>query len=287
MWDKAADLFLLTKPKVLLLMLSTCAVGLVLSKDTAPSALNFATIFLGVFCIAGAGATLNHIFDKHIDKKMLRTQARPLATARVTTIEAGLFAAALLILGSLILLYGTNMRTWLLTLSGSLGYGILYTRLLKFATPQNIAIGGLSGALPPLLGWSAFSTTLDPMSWILVAIIFVWTPPHFWALCLARQEEYATAAVPMLPVTHGYQFTAFFIVLYNILLFPICILPWLIQFLSWRYLLISLLLNSYYLFLNINILAHRKKSCEKSFVFSIIYLYILFLIMLIDRKIFL
>lgn len=284
MLNKASDLLALTKPKVLVLMLSTCCVGLILSQDTTPPIWIMMIVCSGVFCIAGAGAALNHIFDRFVDIKMARTKSRPLAQARVSLLEALLFCIMLLAAGSLILLYGTNTRTWALTIAGSLGYGIIYTRLLKFATPQNIAIGGLSGALPPLLGWSAVSENLDPMSWILVAIIFVWTPPHFWALCLAREKEYAQAEIPMLPVTHGYNFTAFFIILYNILLFPICCLPWLIHFLSWRYMLLSFALNCYYLFLNIRIAQKAPSSCQHSFFFSIAYLYILFLIMLLDRK---
>lgn len=284
MSPKALDLFSLTKPKVLLLMLSTSFVGLILAKDSWPSLSLSVCLGLGVFCIGGSGAVMNHIFDRFIDQKMRRTEKRPLAQQRVSLIEAILFCSSLLIAGSVLLFFGTNTLTWGLTVAGSLGYGVAYTRVLKFASPQNIVIGGLSGALPPLLGWCASSGSLDPMGWILVAIIFVWTPPHFWALCLARRDEYATASVPMLPVTHGYGFTALSILLYNVLLFPFCLLPWLIQFLSWRYALLSVLLNSYYLILNAQVALKRERSCFRSFAFSIAYLYLLFIFMLFDRK---
>lgn len=281
---KAADLFALTKPKVLLLMLSTSCVGLLLANEHPPSLTLLLCLCCGVFGIGGSGAVMNHIFDRFIDQRMARTKNRPLAQARISLSEAAFFSLFLLLFGSALLLYGTNTLTWALTVAGSFGYGIIYTRVLKFASPQNIAIGGLSGALPPLLGWCAITESLDPMGWVLVAIIFVWTPPHFWALCLARRSEYAKVSVPMLPVTHGYAFTALSIILYNVLLFPLCWLPWLIHFLSWRYALISTALNGYYLYLNSLIVTEQKGSCRKSFAFSIAYLYLLFIFMLIDRK---
>lgn len=273
----------LCKPKVLLLMLSTAWVGMVLSPQTLPCTQTSLGILCGIFCIAAFGAVLNQFFENELDAKMHRTSHRPLVKKSLSFEQVYLFVFVLFILGTGLLLSCANVLTWTLTISGALGYACVYTLFLKHHTSQNIVIGGLYGATPPLLGWVALTNTLDPQALLLPLIIFIWTPPHFWALAIEKEQEYRSVGIPMLPVTHGRKFTALFILLYNILLYLVCLLPFLVGMLTIFYAGVSIILNSIYFVYNISVFQNSSKAAMKSFKFSICYLYILFLTMIIDK----
>ena len=223
------DYLELTKPKVVALMLITSAIGMLLS---TPGAISWQVLVLGnlgiAFC-AGSAAAINHVVDRRIDVHMARTQRRPLAQGRVNPLHALLFALLLGVTGMAILLLWINALTAWLTLGSLLGYAVVYTSFLKRATPQNIVIGGLAGAAPPLLGWTAVTGRVDAEALLLVRIIFAWPPPHFWALAIHRKAEYAKVAIPMLPVTHGEQYTKLHILLYTFMLFAVSLLPYVIH----------------------------------------------------------
>jgi protoheme IX farnesyltransferase len=272
----------LMKPKVLFLMVTTSWVGMILAPYPFPELVRWIGISFGIFFVAGSGAILNHIFDRALDALMSRTAERPLVIQLVSLKESVLLSIGSISIGTVLLMIYANKLTALLALGGSLGYSVIYTLILKHATPQNISIGGLYGSLPPVLGWVALSNNFDPHAWLLGAIIFTWTPPHFWALALDRVDDYRAAAVPMLPVTHGHSFTSILIVLYTILLFPVCLLPYLTGLLSYRYALVSVMLNMIYLVLNMKIVRKDKDANKKSFAYSIGYLYMLFITMVID-----
>jgi protoheme IX farnesyltransferase len=239
-------------------------------------------IIIGIFFIASSGAVANHIFDKDIDKKMRRTAHRPLAQGSLPLRHAFLGGILLLSLGTAILLYYANILTWLLTCMGAIGYGLIYTVFLKKSSPQNIVWGGLSGALPPLLGWVSMRNQIDPQALLLVALIFVWTPPHFWALALHKQEEYRHAQIPMLPVTHGNWYTTFSIIAYTVLLIPVCIFIWLSNLCSIFFLGTSLFLTMIYLSINMMVYKNSRRYALMSFQYSIMYLYLIFFCMIID-----
>ena len=210
--------FELTKPKVVMMMLITAIVGMLLASKTLPPLSLIVISLLGIGLCASSAATINQIIDRNIDANMARTSERPLPQGNITTLNASIFALILMIAGTTILVLKVNTLTALLTVSSLIGYAFIYTVFLKRATPQNIVIGGLAGAAPPLLGWTSISNSIDPNALLLVLIIFVWTPPHFWALAIYRREDYAKEAIPMLPVTHGIKFTKLQIILYTILL---------------------------------------------------------------------
>jgi protoheme IX farnesyltransferase len=285
LWDKLNAYQQLMKPKVLLLMVTTSWVGMFLAPHPPQSFLSCIAISFGIFFTAAAGAVLNHFFDRHADARMKRTAQRPLVIATVTPKESLILSTLFLFVGSFLLLKYANFLTLILTLLGSFGYCFIYTLFLKYATPQNIAIGGLYGSLPPLLGWASLTNTIAPDALLLVGIIFTWTPPHFWALALDRVDEYKVAGVPMLPVTHGHQFTSFSMVLYTLLLFPVSLLPCLTGLLSYRYGFVATLLNVFYLIININVLKKKNGANRKSFLYSISYLYLLFITMILDKSI--
>ena len=223
------DYYELTKPKVVYLLVFTAVVGMFLANDVTQSwfppinALIFGTI--GIALASGAAAVVNHVVDAKIDTMMARTQQRPVAQGRVSSAKAIAFSATLAVIAMAMLWFLVNPLTAVLTLGGLVGYAFIYTMFLKRATPQNIVIGGLSGAIPPLLGWTSVTGSADPHAWLLVLIIFTWTPPHFWALSIHRIEDYAKAEIPMLPVTHGEDFTKTSIVLYTVLLILSTLLP--------------------------------------------------------------
>lgn len=273
----------LCKPKVLYLMITTSWVGMYLSGEPYPGLLKVGGISLGIFLIAAFGAVLNQLFEQSIDAKMQRTSSRPLVKKTVSQWTVLLFSFVLFLLGTFFLLFFANGLTALLTVAGSLGYAFIYTLFLKPRTAQNIVIGGLYGALPPLLGWVSLSNAIDPQALLLPLIIFTWTPPHFWALAIHRVKDYTKVGLPMMPVTYGIPLTTYFIFLYTILLTIVCLLPYLTGLFSTFYLVMVMVLNVLYFVYNIRIFFNPHVASLKSFHFSIVYLYATFLLMVIDK----
>lgn len=278
------DYLELCKPRVVLLMLLTVMVGMYLA---APGWVDFHLAFsalIGIGCCAGSAAAINHLVDRRIDSMMERTRKRPVAHGRVSVREALWFAIIMAVTGLAILAFFVNTLTAALTFATIIGYAGIYTGYLKRATSQNIVIGGLAGAAPPLLGWTAVTNQLDPQALLLVLIIFVWTPPHFWALAIYRFEEYQHADIPMLPVTHGIAYTKLSIYLYTILLVVVSVLPFVVGMCGWFYLLGALLLGARFVYW-----AHKLYKTDKlavamqTFRFSIVYLMLLFVCLLIDH----
>lgn len=278
------DYIELCKPRVVLLMLLTVVVGMYLA---APGWVSLSLIFyalLGVGFCAGSAAAINHLVDRHIDSIMARTKKRPVAHGRVSVKQALWFAIILGTIGLGVLIEFVNQLTALLTFITLIGYAGVYTGYLKRATSQNIVIGGLAGAAPPLLGWTAVTNQLDPQALLLVLIIFTWTPPHFWALAIYRHEEYQHAEIPMLPVTHGIQFTKLNVYLYTVLLLVVSILPFVVGMSGWPYLIGALVLGGRFL-----LWSHKLYFTEKpvvamqTFRYSIVYLMLLFVVLLVDH----
>lgn len=274
----------LCKYKVVVLMQLTAGVGMVLSPLQPENPIKTAIIALiGIGLASAAGACCNHILDQNFDVIMKRTEKRPLPQGTVSTKEALILGLILFISSMLIMYYWVNPLACALTLAATIGYALIYTVLLKHLTPQNIVIGGLSGALPPLLGWASMAGTLSYQPWLLVLIVFVWTPPHFWALAIHRYQDYQKANIPMLPVTHGIDYTKQHILLYSILLFVVTLLPFSAHMFGAFYLLTSCILNGFFLYYAWQ-LKHNEQpgDAKKLFLFSIHYLGILFAAMLID-----
>jgi protoheme IX farnesyltransferase len=278
------DFLELTKPRVVALMLITAVIGMCMA---VPGFVPWQPLVLGnigiAFC-AGAAAAINHVVDERIDQKMSRTTNRPVAQGRVSQSEAIGFAALLAILGTALLAVTVNVLTAVLTVASLVGYAFIYTMFLKRATPQNIVIGGLAGAAPPLLGWTAVTGEIHAHGLLLVLIIFAWTPPHFWALAIHRKEEYAAVGIPMLPVTHGNRFTALHILLYTILMFLITLLPYITLLSGWIYAVAATLLGLRFLYWSIEILREKNPDAAMAtFKYSITYLMVLFIAMLADH----
>jgi protoheme IX farnesyltransferase len=278
------DFLELTKPRVVALMLITAVIGMCMA---VPGFVPWQPLVLGnigiAFC-AGAAAAINHVVDERIDQKMSRTTNRPVAQGRVSQSEAIAFAAVLALLGAALLAITINVLTAVLTVASLVGYAFIYTMFLKRATPQNIVIGGLAGAAPPLLGWTAVTGEIHAHGLLLVLIIFAWTPPHFWALAIHRKEEYAAVGIPMLPVTHGNRFTALHILLYTILMFLITLLPYITLLSGWIYAIAATLLGLRFLYWSIEILREKNPDAPMAtFKFSITYLMVLFIAMLADH----
>ncbi len=276
----------LTKPKVSLLIVFTAIVGMVLaSPGMVPlPALLFGT--LGIALASGSAAAFNHVLDRRIDERMARTRGRPLPTGHLATNQAVIFASLLGLTSMLVLWPTVGRLTALLTFFSLIGYAIVYTLWLKRATPQNIVIGGAAGAAPPVLGWAAVTNTIDPHALLLFLIVFTWTPPHFWALAIARRDDYAKAGIPMLPVTHGIPFTRLHIVLYTILLVVATMLPVLSGMSGLIYLAAALALNARFLYfvIKLNREEHpRPQLPMRTFRFSITYLMLLFAALIIDH----
>jgi heme o synthase len=267
----------LTKPKVSLLIVFTAIVGMVLaSPGMVPlPALVFGT--LGIAMASGSAATLNHILDRRIDQQMARTRRRPLATGSLRTSQALVFAGVLCVGSMLVLWLSVGSLCALLTFSSVIGYAVIYTGWLKHATPQNIVIGGAAGAAPPLLGWVAVTHSIDPQALVLFLIIFIWTPPHFWSLAIARCEEYAKVGIPMLPVTHGIPYTRRQILLYTVLLILCTLLPVVIGMSGLIYLAAALVLDARFLYLALALQRGVRPDLPiRTFRFSITYLMALF-----------
>jgi heme o synthase len=276
----------LCKPKVVLLMLLTAVVGMFLAVPgwVPLNILIFGN--LGIALVAGSAAVANHLADQRIDAIMQRTRKRPLPSGRITPKQAGLFALILGITGTLILIICVNTLTAVLSVLTLIGYAVVYTLYLKRATPQNIVIGGAAGAAPPLLGWTAVSGHIDPNALLLVLIIFVWTPPHFWALAIYRYEEYSKAGIPMLPVTHGIPFTKLSILLYTILLLAVSVLPFVTGMSGGLYVIGALLLGGVFLYWAIRLKnSNNPIIALKTFRYSIVYLMALFVVLLVDHYI--
>lgn len=278
------DYLELTKPRVVVLMLITSLVGMFLATRAGVPWTVLVFGNLGIGLCAGAAAAVNHVVDRRIDALMARTHKRPLAEGRVAPMAALAFALLLAVLGMVLLLSFTNALTAWLTLASLLGYAVLYTGFLKRATPQNIVIGGLAGAAPPLLGWVAVTGHVGAEPLLLVLIIFAWTPPHFWALAIHRKEEYAKADIPMLPVTHGEHYTKLHILLYTGALLAVSLLPYVIHMSGPLYLAGALLLGARFLqWAWVLYRGSRPHAAIKTFKYSIWYLFLLFIALLVDH----
>ncbi|MGK0297541.1 MAG: protoheme IX farnesyltransferase [Gammaproteobacteria bacterium] len=278
------DYLALCKPKIIVLIVFTAAVGMFLAvPGMVPlNALIFGNI--GIALAASSAAVVNHIVDQRVDAIMMRTKHRPLQKGNITMEGAAIFGLILGLLSMAILIIFVNMLTAVLTLGSLVGYGFVYSMYLKRATPQNIVIGGASGAAPPVLGWTAVTGTLDPNSLILFLIIFAWTPPHFWALAIYRRDEYAKAAIPMLPVTHGVKFTRLHILYYTIVLFLVSLLPFVFLMSGGMYLFGAFFLGAIFLYYAIKMQTdHSDELAMKTFSFSILYLMALFAFLLADH----
>ena len=275
----------LCKPRVVLLMLITVMVGMCMA--TQARSVPWEIFFwgnLGIAMAAGAAAAVNHLVDQRIDSIMRRTQNRPLVKGKVPVAHAVVFAAVMGVLGIFVLWYFVNTLTAVLTFLSLMAYAVIYTMYLKYNTSQNIVIGGIAGAAPPLLGWVAVTGHVDPAALLLTLIIFVWTPPHFWALAIYRKAEYAKADVPMLPVVFNDQYTKLNILLYTILLFAITLMPVAIGVSGWVYCVGAILLNMR--FLQMAIRLQKTDDLRLSFAvfkYSILYLLLLFIVLLADH----
>lgn len=274
----------LTKPKVVALMLLTAVVGMCLA---VPGALPLKASLLGLLGIglmAGSAAAYNHLIDQRIDAIMARTYKRPLPSGELSSNKVFVFATSIGAIGLAVLWLGVNALTAVLTFASLLGYAVVYTLYLKRATPQNIVIAGIAGAMPPLLGWTAVTGELHANAWLLVMIIFVWTPPHFWALAIHRKDDYAKADVPMLPVTHGVEYTKTSVLLYTVLLALVCAMPILVGMSGYIYMIGSTVLSAGFIY-HAWKLKYRSDDGQamQTFKFSIYHLMLLFVFLLVDH----
>ncbi len=278
------DYYELGKPRVVFLIVFTAVVGMLLATPGLPpvSALVFGT--LGIGLAASAAAAINHVLDRRFDLQMSRTRYRPIPLGHVSERRAMAYACVLAVLSVVVLVSLVNWLTAILTFFSLIGYAVIYTLWLKHATPQNIVIGGAAGAAPPVLGWVAVTNSVDPYSLLLFLIIFTWTPPHFWALAIARRDEYAKAGIPMLPVVYSVEFTRLHILLYTILLVLVTMLPYLTGMSGLIYLAGALLLGGAFIYYALALLTRPTELLPmKTFGFSITYLAVLFTVLLIDH----
>ncbi|MFT4650915.1 MAG: protoheme IX farnesyltransferase [Flavobacteriales bacterium] len=275
----------LTKPKVVYLIVFTAMVGMLLAVDGAVPLHIFVFGLLGIGLAAASGAAINHVVDERIDQIMERTKNRPVASGDIGQGKALIFALSLGAIGIAMLLIFINVLTAVLTFFSLVGYALIYTMYLKRATPQNIVLGGAAGAAPPLLGWTAVTGQVETEALLLFLIIFIWTPPHFWALAIRRREEYAKADIPMLPVTHGVYYTKVQILLYTILLFVVTLVPFLVQMSGLIYLAGAVSLGIGFLYYAIKLYLDDEPNviAMKTFSYSIFYLSVLFGFLLVDH----
>ena len=280
----AQQFFQLTKPRVVSLIVFTAVIGMFLATPgMVPAALLIAAT-LGIGLVAGSAAAINCLVEQKIDAVMARTRGRPLPRGALTSAQTLGFASVIGGIGLLLLYFAVNPLTMWLTLATFVGYAVIYTILLKPATPQNIVIGGASGAMPPVLGWAAVTGQVSPDALILFLIIFAWTPPHFWALALYRKLEYAKAGVPMLPVTHGDRYTRLHLLLYTIILTAVTLLPFATRMSGFIYLASALILDGLFLYYAIKIyFRYSDALAKRTFAYSIIYLSLLFAALLVDH----
>ena len=273
----------LCKPKIVLLLTITALVGMLLSINFYNNILDGLASLLGFALLAGASAALNQIFDRETDKNMNRTKKRPLASGEISLFSALTFTAILLFVGSSLLLYFSNLLTLLITTFGFIFYSLIYTIYLKWSTPQNIVIGGLSGALPPLIGWTAVNNDISLLPLTLVLVIFLWTPPHFWPLAIDRLDEYKKEGVPMMPIAKGVSRTKKEMVVYAILLLAASLAPFFYGLTGYFYLISTTALNLYFIYLCIAYLNDRENELSmKIFNFSVKYMFLFFLATYID-----
>lgn len=280
-----ADYLTLCKVKVVALIMLTAVVGMFLATDDLPPLHLVVLASIGIALAASSAAVFNHIIDQKIDDQMKRTKHRPLPEGKISAQTALVFGIVLGVIGIGVLLIGVNLLTAVLTLFALIGYAVFYTMYLKRATPQNIVIGGAAGAAPPLLGWTAITNSVELGALLLFAIIFIWTPPHFWALAIHRKKEYAKVNIPMLPVTHGHYFTRIQILLYTILLLIVTIVPYLVGMSGLIYLVGAVLLGLGFLYFAVQLLRQPDDSSlpMRTFGYSINYLMVLFVILLVDH----
>ncbi len=282
--------YALMKPRVIQLIVFCAFVGMLLAVPGMPSGeqwIKMAWSCLGIWMVSGAAAAFNCIVEAKLDARMQRTAWRPTASGEITQTQTLIFSAILCTAGSVILWWQANMLTMWLTLATFVGYAIVYTVILKPATPQNIVIGGASGAMPPVLGWAAMANDVGPEAIVLFLIIFLWTPPHFWALALYRVEEYAKAGLPMLPVTHGNAFTRQHILLYTFVLFAACMLPFVIGMSGWLYLVTAVILSLGFCWYGFKLWrSYSEPLARATFKFSLIHLSVLFAALLVDHYLF-
>ena len=278
------DYVALCKPKVVALIVFTAIIGMLLA---TPGMVPLDVLVLGSLGIGGAsaaGAAINHLADQRIDALMARTSHRPLPSGKVDTVSAAIFAAVLCIVSVAILAWGVNALTAGLTFASMVGYAVIYSLFLKRATPQNIVIGGAAGAMPPVLGWSAVTGEIDPHALLLFLIIFAWTPPHFWALAIHRHREYADADIPMLPVTHGVDFTRLHVLLYTVILFVVSLLPFATRMSGVIYLIVATVLGAGFLAYALALYRRRDERLPmRTFGYSIHYLLGIFGALLLDH----
>ncbi len=285
--NRLSQFYALTKPRVVQLIVFCALIGMVLAVPGVPSWADVqlaAIACLGIWLVAGAAAAFNCLVEKSIDAKMKRTAWRPTAKGELSDLQTLLFAGVLCALGSWLLYVAVNPLTMWLTFATFVGYAIIYTVILKPLTPQNIVIGGASGAMPPVLGWAAMTGEVSPQALILFLIIFLWTPPHFWALALYRVEDYRKSGLPMLPITHGNAFTRLQILLYTIVLGAACLLPFAAGMSSWPYLVVALVLSVWFGLYAWRLWREYSDAlARKTFRFSLIHLSVLFAALLVDH----
>jgi len=278
------DYYELGKPRVVMLIVFTAIVGMFLAAPGLPPGQALLLGTLGIALAASSAAAINHVLDRRFDEQMARTRNRPLPTGHVTGRQALLYAGALAVISMVTLWFWVNPLTAVLTFCSLIGYAVIYTVWLKHATPQNIVIGGAAGAAPPVLGWTAVTGHVDPYALLLFLIIFTWTPPHFWALAIARRDEYAKAGIPMLPVAYSIDFTRLHILLYTILLVIVTLLPYLTGMSGLIYLAAALVLGGFFLFRASQLkLRTDARLPMQTFSFSITYLALLFAALLLDH----
>ena len=279
-----AEYFELTKPKVVGLIVFTAIVGMFLAVPGMPPWQTIVFGTLGIGLAAASAAAINHVLDARIDAEMKRTQHRPLPTGQLSEKQASVFAVILGLISMLILVFAVNPLTALMTFLSLIGYAFIYTVFLKRATPQNIVIGGAAGAAPPVLGWMAVTNTVDPNALLLFLIIFTWTPPHFWALAIARKDDYAKVNIPMMPVIYGVKYTQRQILLYTILLFIVSFLPYFTGLSGLLYLFGAIMLGSGFLYYAIAMMTQEKPELPmQTFAYSVNYLMALFAFLLVDH----
>ena len=274
----------LTKPRVTQLAVVCAVIGMFLATPTLPDLQKVIAGTIGIWLLAAAAFAVNCLIEQRIDARMLRTARRATATGTISPIQVIVFSGVLGGLGMFVLYRWVNSLTMWLTFATFVGYAVIYTMILKPRTPQNIVIGGLSGAMPPALGWAAVADSVPAEAWLLVLIIFIWTPPHFWALALYRSHDYANAGLPMLPVTHGQQFTRLHILLYSVALVATTVLPYIVGMSGWLYLLSALLLGALFVWYAWKLYrVYSDELARKLFRFSILYLSLLFAALLVDH----
>ena len=276
----------LCKPKVVVLIVFTAIVGMLLASPAMVPVDVLVFGIIGIGSAAAAGAALNHLTDRRIDALMARTSERPLPSGKIDTASAMVFAVTLCVFSMAVLACGVNVLTAGLTFGSLVGYAVIYSVFLKRATPQNIVIGGAAGAMPPVLGWSAVTGDVDPHALLLFLIIFAWTPPHFWALAIHRHREYANADIPMLPVTHGVDFTRLHVLLYTVILFVVSLLPFATKMSGGIYLAVAVVLGAG--FLGHAVAMYRRRDTNpglpmRTFGYSIYYLFGIFAGLLVDH----